>query len=80
MEEIKELLEKHKNITAIITSRADETLSDLDDSFERLYLTGVSEDVIKEYLDSCKISSEQVSKNSRLMETLRIPAFPETLW
>lgn len=75
VEEIKELLEKHKNITAIITSRADETLSDLDDSFERLYLTGVSEDVIKEYLDSCKISSEQVSKNSRLMETLRIPLF-----
>lgn len=75
VEEIKELLEKHKNITAIITSRADETLSDLDDSFERLYLTGVSEDDIKEYLDSCKISSEQVSKNSRLMETLRIPLF-----
>ena len=75
VEEIKELLEKHKNITAIITSRADETLSDLDDSFERLYLTGVSEEVIKEYLDSCKISSEKVSKNSRLMETLKIPLF-----
>ena len=75
VEEIKELLEKHKNITVIITSRADETLSDLDDSFERLYLTGVSEEIIIEYLDSCKISSELVSKNSRLMETLRIPLF-----
>ena len=75
VEEIKELLEKHKNITVIITSRADETLSDLDDSFERLYLTGVSKEIIKEYLDSCKISSEQVSKNSRLMETLKIPLF-----
>ena len=53
VEEIKELLEKHKNITVIITSRADETLSDLEDSFERLYLTGVSEEVIIEYLDSC---------------------------
>lgn len=75
VEEIKELLEKHKNITVIITSRADETLSDLDASFERLFLTGVSEDIIKEYLDGCKISSEQVSKNSRLMETLKIPLF-----
>ena len=75
VDEIKELLEKHKNITAIITSRADETLSDLDDSFERLYLTGVSEETIKEYLDSCEISSEQVSENSRLMETLKIPLF-----
>lgn len=75
VEEIKELLEKHKNITAIITSRADETLSDLDDSFERLYLTGVSEEVIKEYLEKCEISSEQVTKNSRLMETLKIPLF-----
>lgn len=75
VEEIKELLEKHKNVTAIITSRADETLSDLNDSFERLYLTGVSEEIIKEYLDSCEISSEQVSENSRLMETLKIPLF-----
>lgn len=75
VEEIKELLEKHKNITVIITSRADETLSDLDASFERLFLTGVNEDIIKEYLDGCKISSEQVSKNSRLMETLKIPLF-----
>lgn len=75
VDEIKELLEKHKNITAIITSRADETLSDMDDSFERYYLTGVSEEVIKKYLDNCKISSEQVSKNSRLMETLKIPLF-----
>lgn len=75
VEEIKELLEKHKNITVIITSRADETLSDLEDSFERLYLTGVSEEVIIEYLDSCKIPAEQVSKNSRLMKTLKIPLF-----
>ena len=75
VEEIKELLEKHKNITVIITSRADETLSDLDASFERLFLTGINEDIIKEYLDGCKISSEQVSKNSRLMETLKIPLF-----
>lgn len=75
VEEIKELLEKHKNITVIITSRADETLSDLDAFFERLFLTGVSEDIIKEYLDGCKISSEQVNKNSRLMETLKIPLF-----
>ena len=75
VEEIKELLEKHKNITVIITSRADETLSDLDASFERLFLTGVSEDIIKKYLEGCKISSEQVSKNSRLMETLKIPLF-----
>lgn len=75
VEEIKELLEKHKNITVIITSRADETLSDLDDSFERLYLTGVSEEIIKKYLSECKISSEQVSENSRLMETLKIPLF-----
>ena len=36
VDEIKELLEKHKNITAIITSRADETLYDLDASFKRL--------------------------------------------
>lgn len=75
VEEIKELLEKHKNITVIITSRADETLSDLDDSFERLYLTGVSEEIIKKYLSECKISPEQVSENSRLMETLKIPLF-----
>lgn len=75
VDEIKELLEKHKNITAIITSRADETLYDLDASFKRLYLTGVSEPVIKDYLANCKISLEMVCKNSRLMETLRIPLF-----
>ena len=71
VDEIKELLEKHKNITAIITSRADETLYDLDASFKRLYLTGVSEPVIEEYLANCKIPFEMVCKNSRLMETLK---------
>lgn len=75
VDEIKELLEKHKNITAIITSRADETLYDLDASFKRLYLTGVSEPVIKKYLTDYKIPLEMVCKNSRLMETLKIPLF-----
>lgn len=75
VDEIKELLEKHKNITAIITSRADETLYDLDASFKRLYLTGVSEPVIEDYLANCKIPFEMVCKNSRLMETLKTPLF-----
>ena len=75
VEEIKELLEKHKNITAIITSRADETLPALADSFKRLYLTGLSPDMIENYLTSCGISFDEIKNNSRLMKTLKVPLF-----
>ena len=75
VEEIKELLEKHKNITAIITSRADETLPALDDFFKRLYLTGLSPDMIENYLTSYGISFDEIKNNSRLMKTLKVPLF-----
>ena len=72
--EIQELL-RYKNISVVITSRADEALNDMEDEFERFYLTGVSEDAIKEYLLQHYISFEEVRENARLMETLKIPLF-----
>ena len=72
--EIHELL-KHSNVSVIITSRADETLGDSKNIFDRLYLTGVSKRAIKKYLTQHEISYKRVKENKRLIETLRIPLF-----
>ena len=57
--EIHELL-KHSNVSVIITSRADETLGDSKNIFDRLYLTGVSKRAIKKYLTQHEISYKRV--------------------
>ena len=74
IDEIQELL-KHSNISVVITSRTNETIGALDNEFKRLYLTGVSEPVIEEYLSENKISFASIKENKRLMETLKIPLF-----
>ena len=66
---------KHSNVSVIITSRADETLGDSKNIFDRLYLTGVSKRAIKKYLTQHEISYKRVKENKRLIETLRIPLF-----
>ena len=74
IDEIQELL-KYSNVSAIITSRADETLGVLDNEFNRLYLTGVSEQDIERYLERYEIDYTTIKENNRLMETLKIPLF-----
>ena len=74
VDEIQELL-KYQNVSVVITSRADEALRSLDSQFDRLYLTGVSETVIKKYLGKDEFAFKAIQKNKRLMKTLKIPLF-----
>lgn len=74
VDEIQELL-KYQNVSVVITSRADEALGSLDSQFDRFYLTGVSETVIKKYLSMDEFAFKAIQRNKRLMKTLKIPLF-----
>ena len=73
VDEIKELLEKHKRILQPLSQAGLMKHYDLDASFKRLYLAKLSVVGFIEYLANCKIPFEMVCKNSRLMETLKTP-------
>ena len=75
--EITQMIQNCKNVRVILTSRNDnESLSDK--SFQRIYITGLKDEEVNQYLDEANISDEkrQAAKNNpALMEILRIPLF-----
>lgn len=72
--EIQELL-AHQNIRIIITSRSDEYLDEMENSFEKYYLTGIDNNTIYSYLGRNHVPVENIKNNSRLLDTLRVPLF-----
>lgn len=77
MREIDLLLTECPNVRIVLTSRSDESAVSRD-SISRLYLSGVEEETIKRYLESCNFSKEAIDKISgdeSLFETLQIPLF-----
>ena len=75
--EITQMIQNCKNVRVILTSRNDnESLSD--SSFQRIYITGLKDEEVNQFLSEAKISDEkrQAAKNNpTLMEILRIPLF-----
>ena len=75
--EITQMIQNCKNVRVILTSRNDnESLSD--SSFQRIYITGLKDEEVNQFLNEAKISDEkrQAAKNNPiLMEILRIPLF-----
>ena len=67
-------LQAYKNITVIITSRADEA-EYLETDIAKYCLSGLDNEIIKEYLKEHQISTEGIEDNERLISTLRIPLF-----
>ena len=67
-------LQAYKNVTVIITSRADEA-EYLETDIAKYYLAGLDNETIKEYLEEHQISTESIEENERLISTLRIPLF-----
>lgn len=77
MREIDLLLTECPNVRIVLTSRSDESAV-CGDSISRLYLSGVNEETIKGYLESCNFSKEaidKISEDESLFETLQIPLF-----
>lgn len=77
MREIDLLLTECPNVRIVLTSRSDES-SVSSDSISRLYLSGVEEESIKKYLESCNFPKEaidKISEDESLFETLQIPLF-----
>ncbi|MBR4049902.1 MAG: TIR domain-containing protein [Clostridia bacterium] len=77
MREIDLLLTECPNVRIVLTSRSNE--SDIcNDSLSRLFLSGIEEEIIKRYLESCDFSKEAIDKISEdegLFEALQIPLF-----
>ena len=67
-------LQTYKNVTVVITSRADETFY-FGENITKYHLMGLEEDTIKEYLEKHNISAENIESNKRLKETLKVPLF-----
>ena len=67
-------LQAYKNVTVIITSRADEA-EYLETDIAKYCLSGLDNETIKEYLKEHQISTEGIEDNGRLIGTLRIPLF-----
>ena len=67
-------LQTYKNVTVVITSRADETFY-FGENITKYHLMGLEEDTIKEYLENHNISAENIESNKRLKETLKVPLF-----
>lgn len=57
--EIQELL-AHQNIRIIITSRSDEYLDEMENSFEKYYLTGIDNNTIYSYLGRNHVPVENI--------------------
>lgn len=77
MREIDFLISECPNVRIVLTSRSDESAI-YNESITRLYLSGVEEEIIKEYLESCEISKELIDEaleDENLCETLQIPLF-----
>ena len=72
--EIQELL-TYKNLRIIVTSRSEEYLDDMENSFEKYYLSGIDDNTIHEYLKSNHVTVENIKNNTRLLNTLRVPLF-----
>ena len=77
--EIQYLLSDCPNVRIMLTSRTDEiNVSFTRYRFEKLYLTGLKEDNIREYLANKKFTPEAIDAaiaNERLLECLVIPLF-----
>ncbi len=67
-------LQTYKNVTVVITSRADETFY-FGENITKYHLMGLEEDTIKEYLENHNISAKNMEGNKRLKETLKVPLF-----
>lgn len=77
MREIDLLISECPNVRIVLTSRSDESAI-YNESISRLYLSGVEEEIIKGYLESCEISKELIDEaleDENLCETLQIPLF-----
>lgn len=79
IKEIQYLLKNCPNVRIMLTSRTDEiNVSFTQYRFEKLYLTGLKEDNIREYLANKKFTPEAIDTaiaNERLLECLVIPLF-----
>ena len=79
IKEIQYLLKNCPNVRIMLTSRTDEiNVSFTQYRFEKLYLTGLKEDNIREYLANKKFTPEAIDAaiaNERLLECLVIPLF-----
>ena len=70
--EITQMIQNCKNVRVILTSR------NSDSSFQRIYISGLKDEEVNQFLNEAKISDEkrQAAKNNpTLMEILRIPLF-----
>lgn len=77
MREIDLLISECPNVRVVLTSRSDESAI-YNESISRLYLSGVEDSTIKDYLESFELSKEQIDKvleDENLNETLQIPLF-----
>ena len=78
MNEIAFLISECPNVRVVLTSRSDEELPFNNDAISRLYLSGLQEKTIKDYLESFGLSKEIIEKvleDENLRETLQIPLF-----
>lgn len=77
MREIDLLISECPNVRVVLTSRSDESAL-YNESISRLYLSGVEESTIKDYLESWEISKDiidDILEDEDLRETLQIPLF-----
>lgn len=77
MREIDLLISECPNVRVILTSRSDEATI-YNEAISRLYLSGLENRTIKEYLKKCELSQEFIDKaleDENLCETLQIPLF-----
>lgn len=77
MREIDLLISECPNVRVVLTSRSDESAI-YNESISRLYLSGVEDSKIKDYLESFELSKEQIDKvleDENLNKTLQIPLF-----
>mgnify|MGYP003289228346 CR=1 FL=1 len=77
MREIDLLISECPNVKVVLTSRSDESAI-YNESISRLYLSGVEDSKIKDYLKSYELSKElidEVLEDENLCETLQIPLF-----
>ena len=77
MREIDLLISECPNVRVVLTSRSDESAI-YNESISRLYLSGVEDSTIKDYLESYELSKAQIYKvleDDNLCETLQIPLF-----
>ena len=75
--EIQWLMENCPNVRIVLTSRTDDTAIN-DDRLTRLYLSGLEDDAMRDYLADKKLPAKRIDKaqsQADLWETLRIPLF-----